>query len=84
MLLDEFFSVVDEEIAALYTAIENGDAELIRHYAHKMKGASANMMAEDLREACHELQDADKNDKQLVNDLFLKIKGRYSEFRSLF
>jgi HPt (histidine-containing phosphotransfer) domain-containing protein len=84
MLLDEFFSVMEEEIAALRSAIEKDDAELIRHHAHKMKGAAANMMVEDLREHCHDLQDADKNDKKLVNDLFAKIEASYAEFRSLF
>lgn len=84
MLLDEFFSVMDEEILLLHKAIDENDAELIKHHAHKMKGAAANMMVDELREYCHQLQDADKSDKDLVNGLFVKIEGTYTEFKTLF
>lgn len=84
MLLEEFFSVMDEEIDKLESVVKAGDAEQIRHVAHKMKGASANMMVEDMRAYCSELQDADKTDAKLVESLFSKIVESYKEFKGLF
>lgn len=84
MLLDEFIDVMDEEVAHLEKAVDSGDAEMIKHYAHKMKGASANMMVEDMRHFCSELQNADKSDKALVADLLDNIRKSYAEFRGLF
>jgi len=83
MLLEEFVSVMDEEIENLKGAVAGGDADEITHYAQKMKGASANMMVEELREFCCQLQKADKADKALVDELTESIEGSYAEFKGL-
>jgi len=84
MLIEEFFTVIDEELEKLDSFIKAGDAEQIRHIAHKMKGASANMMVEDMRKYCSDLQDADKADTELVESLFSNILSSYKEFKGLF
>jgi HPt (histidine-containing phosphotransfer) domain-containing protein len=83
MLLEEFLSVMDEEIVNLKASVDAQDAEMIKHYAHKMKGASANMMVEDVREFCSRLQNADKSDKELVSELYESITASYAEFKAL-
>ena len=81
MLLEEFVSVMDEELENLCKAVENGSADEIKHYAHKMKGAAANMMAEDIRFYCNELQNADKTDTAKVKELYENIKKSVAEFK---
>jgi HPt (histidine-containing phosphotransfer) domain-containing protein len=83
MLMEEFLSVMDEELENLKNAVQADDGDMIKHYAHKMKGAAANMMVEDVREYCHQLQDADKSDKQLVAELYANIERTYGEFKAL-
>jgi len=83
MLLGEFKTVMDEEIENLKKAVDSDDAEQITQVAHKMKGASANMMAEDIRSYCAVLQTADKNDKELVGSLYENILRSVQEFREL-
>ncbi|PLX67067.1 MAG: hypothetical protein C0603_10415 [Denitrovibrio sp.] len=84
MLLEEFLNVLDEEIILLANAVSDGDADMVTHVAHKMKGAAANMMVEDLRKYSCDLQSADKADTDLVADLLGKIQKSYSAFRALF
>jgi HPt (histidine-containing phosphotransfer) domain-containing protein len=83
MLMDEFFSVMDEEIVLLEKAVSASDADQIKHVAHKMKGAAANMMVEELRQYCSELQDSDKSDQAKSEDLLNKIKSTYEIFKSI-
>jgi len=75
---------MEEELQNLKDSVKKEDAELIKHYAHKMKGAAANMMVEDLRGYCHQLQDADKSDKEVVNSLVINIESSFKEFKNLF
>jgi len=84
MLLGEFIKVMDEETANLKKAVDENDAEMITHVAHKMKGASANMMVENIRTYCAELQNADKSDRNLVLTLLANIEKNVSEFREKF
>lgn len=84
MLLDEFISVMDEEVVNLENAVNSGDSEMITHYAHKMKGASANMMLDELKNFCSDLQIADKSDAALVDSLQKSIKASYADFRGMF
>ncbi len=84
MLMEEFLDVLDEEIVTLGNAVKSGDADMITHVAHKMKGAAANMMVEDLSDYCCKMQKADKSDTALINELLTKIQDSYSSFRSLF
>ncbi|PLX70596.1 MAG: hypothetical protein C0602_03560 [Denitrovibrio sp.] len=84
MLLDEFISVMDEEVVNLEKSVKEDDRENITHYAHKMKGAAANMMAEDIRLYSSELQNADKADREMVNTLLSNIKRSVEEFKAQF
>lgn len=84
MLLEEFMSVMDEEVENLREAVAADNADQITHVAHKMKGAAANMMAEDIRAYCEELQKVDKDDKSLVNSLYSNIDRSVKEFKELF
>lgn len=84
MLLDEFISVMDEEAVNLRDSVEEDDHEKITHYAHKIKGAAANMMAEDIRSYTSELQKADKTDRVLVETLLNNILRSIDEFKAQF
>jgi len=84
MLMEEFLNVMDEEMLILKKAVEESDADMITHVAHKMKGAAANMMVEDVRRPCSELQTADKTDGALVEGLCGSIDRSYKEFRGYF
>jgi len=84
MLLDEFLDVMDEEVVNLDKAVASGNAEQITHVAHKMKGASANMMVIKLSGLCNDLQKADKSNSAEVLALLADIKKEYASFRSKF
>ncbi|ADD69466.1 Hpt protein [Denitrovibrio acetiphilus DSM 12809] len=83
MLLEEFINVMDEEILNLSRSVADSEPEFIKHYAHKMKGAAANMMVDELCALCSEMQNADKNDKALTTRLLTEIESCYGEFKSL-
>lgn len=84
MLVGEFISVMDEEIENLEKAVAERDSEMITHCAHKMKGAAANMMVEDVRKYCGEMQRADKSDAAVLQRIMSSIRVTYGEFRAIF
>ncbi len=47
-ILQEFVSSMPQQLEALETAVTGGDGESIAHQAHTMKGASANLGADDM------------------------------------
>lgn len=84
MLTGEFLNVMAEEITNLNNAVSEDNREMITHVAHKMKGASANMMAETLRQLCSDMQNVDKSDSLKVSILKSKINCAFLAFKSLF
>lgn len=84
MLMDEFFSVMNEEVVNLKKAIDDNNPEMITHVAHKMKGAAAGMMVLKLQELCAQMQNADKSKINDTKLLFIQINCVYIRFRALF
>lgn len=84
MLMDEFFSVMTEELENLKKAVAERNSDMITHVAHKMKGAAAGMMVENLRNLCSEMQNVNKSDIRLVRLLLVQIGCCFSRFRGLF
>ncbi|MGE4318436.1 MAG: response regulator [Deferribacterales bacterium] len=82
MLMKEFLTVFDEEIANLKNAIAENSPEDITHVAHKMKGAAANMQAESLCGYCSKMQSADKNNTAELNMLYSRIYCSYCFFKN--
>lgn len=81
MLLDEFISSFEEELAELKKAIEENNPEMITHIAHKMKGAAANMQMEPLRDLCADMQQIEKNNSFKLTHLFERISSSYNSFK---
>jgi two-component system sensor histidine kinase EvgS len=84
MLMDEFFSVMDEELGNLKKSIDENSPEMITHVAHKMKGAAAGMMVLKLQELCAQMQNANKSEINAIKLLFIKISCVYIKFKALF
>ena len=59
-ILKEFVSGLPEQLEALETAVTGGDGESIAHQAHTMKGASANLGANDMAAAALKLEQMGK------------------------
>ena len=47
-----------EEIPTLIEALKDGDAEQVGRHAHSIKGASANVCPEALRDVAHQIETA--------------------------
>ena len=57
-ILAEFLDDVPRQLRALGTALDQGDLEAVRRQAHTVKGASANVGAQALREAAYDVERA--------------------------
>ncbi len=56
MLIETYLDETGKRIAILAGAIETGNATVVQHEAHAIKGASAEVMAERIRGAAYELE----------------------------
>lgn len=52
----------DEQIAGIRAALESSDAKTLERRAHSLKGASANVGAERMREIAYEMEMAGKGE----------------------
>ena len=57
-ILAEFLDDVPRQLRALGTALDQGDLDAVRRQAHTIKGASANVGAQALREAAYDVERA--------------------------
>ncbi len=85
-LWDELIVIFDEEtekgIKALASAISEGDAGLVEREAHTIKGGSAEMLAEPLREAAFELEMIGKSsDLGDAMQVLSKVQNRFNDLR---
>jgi CheY-like chemotaxis protein/HPt (histidine-containing phosphotransfer) domain-containing protein len=60
LLLDTYFVEIEKRLGALASALRDGDAEIVQREAHSIKGASAEVLAEGVRNAAFELELAAK------------------------
>jgi CheY-like chemotaxis protein len=71
-----------EAFSMLEKAIEEGDCETVKLYAHSAKGVSANISANRLKKASCELEMAAENeDIEKWREIFCVMKERFAEVR---
>jgi two-component system, sensor histidine kinase and response regulator len=56
MLVDSFLTRVPADLASIRTAVQRGDATVIYHVAHRLKGAAATLGSLGMVDLCHELE----------------------------
>jgi two-component system sensor histidine kinase/response regulator len=83
-LLGIFLEDTPSQLGKLKQAVEAQDALLVEQYAHAIKGASANIGANALRGAAHEMERAGKDhDMGKAHFLVGKLEGRFEELREI-
>jgi PAS domain S-box-containing protein len=76
-----FMEDAAQVIQDLKDALQNGDADAVARYGHKLKGAAANINAEAMRQAVHEIELAGKDGK--LNRIHALLQQLEEEFRAL-
>ncbi|MBU2431315.1 MAG: response regulator, partial [Proteobacteria bacterium] len=80
-VLEAFFLEAPELIDHIQTAVQNNDIETVRLKAHALKGSSANINAELLRQAALELETEAKNQKtELFAQRCAQLQDEYEKF----
>lgn len=84
-LIEEYISSSEKYIVEMKTFIDNKDIELFTRCAHSLKGASANMGAETVRELAFDLESKAKaedfeNSYSILEDLATKFKETSAYF----
>ncbi len=82
-LIETYIGDADEKLPRLYAAIEASDALLCAEISHSLKGASANICAEDLSNLFKNIEDQARGDnlKQIscplsdLQDEYQQVKG---------
>jgi HPt (histidine-containing phosphotransfer) domain-containing protein len=70
-------------LTSLATAVEKGDIENVRSYAHGIKGSTANLGAKHLSElACILERRASQGDLSQAGELFEKVRAEFDRFES--
>ena len=81
VVMDSFFEEISELMANLSEAVPAGDAESVRAKAHALKGAAANVNAEQLRQTAFTLeQTAGKGDIGNAESLLAAINEQLDTF----
>jgi len=79
-LVDIYYTDVSQRLDALHKAIEMKDFEVIRHEAHTLKGASANLSLESLREISAQLEVAGhESDLEKARDALERFIVQFAE-----
>jgi two-component system sensor histidine kinase/response regulator len=63
MVLDIFLQDLPDQIDALRAALTTGEADPVRRAAHAIKGAAANVSAEDLRTVAAAMEEAARENR---------------------
>jgi len=83
-LLGIFLEDIPSQLRKLKQAVEDRDASMVEQCAHAIKGASANIGADALKGAAHEMEKAGKDqDMGKAHFLVRKIEGRFEELRTI-
>lgn len=79
-LIDIYYTDVSQRLDALHLALEKKDFEVIRHEAHTIKGASANLSLESLREISVQLEVAGhENNLDAARDALERFIVKFAE-----
>jgi HPt (histidine-containing phosphotransfer) domain-containing protein len=60
-IINEFLTDLKSQIETIRTALSNGDSNIVKNEAHKIKGAAANLTATNLSEAAFKLEQIAKS-----------------------
>ena len=81
-ILGEFLEDVPRKFTALKEAIENGDAPSVQLQAHTIKGQSANVGGEALRETAFEIEKAGKTgDLETVKACMTELEAQFDRLK---
>lgn len=82
-LFDEFFSELDPRLNALRTGLAEGRADLVDTAAHAIKGSSANLGAEGVRQCARTLEELARASKlQEIEPLLGRLETELERLRS--
>lgn len=83
-ILDGFLADIPRQIQALKACLDGDDAPGTARQAHTIKGASATVGGEALREAAFEMEKAARSgDLDAVRALMQLLEARFEEFRTV-
>jgi len=80
-VLSEFLENVEEQLALIWTAIEDNDFDTIGKQSHSIKGGAANLTAMDLSNAAKNLEKAGK--QQSTNNMYDMFNILSSAYKDL-
>lgn len=82
-LFDEFFNELDPRMNALRSGIAQGRADLVDSAAHAIKGSSANLGAQAVRECAKTVEELARASKlQEIEPLLGRLEGELNRLRS--
>lgn len=80
MVINAFLSDIPDQIKGLEDSNSEGEAEKAAHYAHRIKGASANVSCTRMRDIAETIEKAARTqDMQLCRDLTPELKEVFNE-----
>ncbi|MCP4213062.1 MAG: response regulator, partial [bacterium] len=81
-IVEGFIIDLEKQIDSLKIAVDTGNAEEIKHYAHTIKGASLNMEAHALKTAAGKLENSGKDfDTAKAQELFPRLEEQFYLFK---
>jgi PAS domain S-box-containing protein len=84
MLMESFLEDTPGLIEALRQSLAAGDASGAEHYAHSIKGASANLAADKLRRVAFEMEEALKNGRlDAARDRMTELESQFERLKEV-
>ncbi len=82
-LVKEFMEDVSVRLAQLKQALDDNDAAVVKHQAHTLKGASANIGAQALRDVAMEIETAGREGNfDLLGPIFRRLEDEFENLRT--
>jgi len=82
-VLSTFLKTVQEQIARIPAALDEGELEVVRQEAHSMRGGAWNLTAGSLGEAAHMLEETAKaGDGEASRSAFESLQEEFERFKS--
>jgi signal transduction histidine kinase/DNA-binding response OmpR family regulator len=83
-ILDVFMGDIPDQLAHLRQALDEDDAQLVQHMGHRIKGASANIQAQAMREVAFEIEKAGKDGHlKIVLPLVQRLEQEFEKLRTV-
>ncbi|MBM3296753.1 MAG: Hpt domain-containing protein [Candidatus Aminicenantes bacterium] len=82
-LLEIFETDYREKADRLKKAVETGDFESLKNIGHALKGASANLSLEPLKEACRSMEEAgEAGDTKQAGEALARMEAEHARLRA--